>query len=477
MSKRPGLHPAYVLIALGFCLLIGFLVLNGRQVSSVFSTVSMGLSEGGAASGGMIAAAPTAAPAPVAPAPRTEATSGPVAEMEAISAPASSGGPSDSTTAGSSEAGSSSSASSVEPRYPEGQVASLKAGEIDDNGMFSDYLSYLSTINSLPVPVRSLDVRERYLIKVMDENQRPLLDARVRIYDGEREIFEGRTTAGGRTIFLPAAVQLGEQTSNMRIVAELGDARGETTLQRGGSEQIELAIRGATPEEQLRLDLLFMLDTTGSMDDELSRIQDTINDIAQRIDGFTPRPAIRWGLVAYKDYGDEYVTRDFPFTDDLEAFRAALQELQAGGGGDTPEAVDEALYVATERMEWSDNAVRLIFLVADAAPHVNYAGPYQVENKDFDYLDGTRIAVARGIKIYPIAASNTDQQAEFVFRQLAQQTLGRFIFLTYQPGASSGAPGESTTLNAGNQPYTVEALDDLIVGVVERELGEAVGAR
>jgi Mg-chelatase subunit ChlD len=397
--------------------------------------------------------------------------------MEAITAPGDSAVSSESAAPSGGEASGSSATSGVEPQRPEGQIASLKAGEIDDNSMFSEYLNYLATMSNSTIPVRTLDVRERYLIKVMDENQRPLLDAQVRIYDGEREIFVGRTTAGGRTIFLPAAVQLGEQTSNMRVVAELGNARGETLLERGNSEQIELALRGTTPEDQLRLDLLFMLDTTGSMDDELSRIQDTIDDIAQRIDSFTPRPAIRWGLVAYKDYGDEYITRDFPFSDDLAAFRAALEQLQAGGGGDTPEAVDEALYVATERMEWADNAVRLIFLVADAAPHINYAGPYQMENAEFDYLDGTRIAVARGLKIYPIAASNTDQQAEYVFRQLAQQTLGRFIFLTYQPGASSGAPGESTTLDAGSQPYTVEALDDLIVGIVERELSAAVGAR
>jgi hypothetical protein len=81
------------------------------------------------------------------------------------------------------------------------------------------------------------------------------------------------------------------------------------------------------------------------------------------------------------------------------------------------------------------------------------------------------------VKIYPIAASNTDAPAEYVFRQLAQQTMAGFVFLTYQPGQSAGAPGESTTLGAGDQPYTVERLDDLIVTIVERELAAAVGAR
>jgi hypothetical protein len=112
----------------------------------------------------------------------------------------------------------------------------------------------------------------------------------------------------------------------------------------------------------------------------------------------------------------------------------------------------------------------LAFLVADAGPHV--PGGAQ-----FTYLEGAREAVARGVKIYPIAASNTDPQAEYVFRQLAQQTMAGFVFLTYQEGASSGAPGESTPLEAGEQVYTVERLDDLIVSIVERELAAALGAR
>ena len=175
--------------------------------------------------------------------------------------------------------------------------------------------------------------------------------------------------------------------------------------------------------------------------------------------------------MAYRDLGDEYVTNLTDFTTDLGQFRSTLNQLSAAGGGDTPEAVDEAMNDAISRASWSDQpAVRLAFLVSDAGPHTD-------RQQQFTYLDGTREAVARGVKIYPIAASNTDAPAEYVFRQLAQQTMAGFVFLTYQPGQSAGAPGESTTLEAGAQPYSVERLDDLIVGIVERELAAAVGAR
>lgn len=355
-----------------------------------------------------------------------------------------------------------------DPRRPSAPEASLKAGEIDDNAAFADYLAYLAGYQWRDV--RLADVRERYLIRVIDDAQRPVLDARVTVYDGERAVFSGRTYAGGETIFMPGLYDAAN-TDSFRVVAEYGQARAETTLARGASEQVELGLRGATPDETLRLDLLFLLDTTGSMGDELGRIQTTIDSIAARIDGFSPRPQIRYGLVAYRDEGDDYVTRSFDFTPDLASFRAQLGALGADGGGDTPEALDQALYDAVVRVGWSDQpAVRLAFLVADAGPHV--PGTAQ-----FSYLDGAREAVARGVKLYPIAASNTDPQAEYVFRQLAQQTMASFVFLTYQEGASGGAPGESTTLEAGEQPYTVERLDDLIVAIVERELAAAVGAR
>lgn len=353
----------------------------------------------------------------------------------------------------------------------QGAPVALKAGEVDDNAQFQGYLDYLASYQS--GSVRLADVSERYFITVRDNEQQPLMDARVRIYDEQdQQIFEGLTYAGGQTLFLPRAVNVSDNVTRFRIVAERNGASAETTLARGTQEQVELAIADAQPPTTLRLDLLFLLDTTGSMADELARVQETIDSIAQRIDAFEPRPELRFGLVAYRDTGDEYVTRDYDFTPDVSAFRQVLNGFSANGGGDTPEALDEALHLSVSGVNWSEDAVRLVFLVADAGPHINadQALPY-------NYLTDTQQAVSRGIKIYPIAASNTDPQAEYVFRQLAQQTMGRFIFLTYQPGESSGAPGETTTLEAGEQQFTVERLDDLIVQIVERELARAVGAQ
>jgi Mg-chelatase subunit ChlD len=433
----------------------------GTQPSEVFTEINSGLDNGDAA------APQNVVEATVLPSPPPAAAEDEYAEIREPLAgdSAAAGAPLPEATGGAT----SDDIAGPAVERPVGPEAGFRAGEIDDNDDFAAYLNYLQTYYGNDV--RQADIGERYIIRVINDDQRPILDARVTIFDGATPVFRGRTTAEGRTIFFPRVLGLSENTASLRVTAEYDQAVAETTLVRGTTETIEIGLRGVTIDPTLRLDLLFLLDTTGSMGDELGRLQTTIDDIAQRIDAFTPRPDIRYGMVAYKDNDDAYVTRSFDFTRDLESFRNELRALSAQGGGDTPEAVDEALYEAVVRADWSEEpAVRLVFLVADAGPHMS-------NQAQFTYLDSTREAVARGLKIYPIAASNTDPQAEYVFRQLAQQTLGGFVFLTYQPDQSGGAPGDSTTLDAGDQPYTVERLDDLIVGIIERELAAAVGAR
>jgi hypothetical protein len=420
-------------IALTFGVFV-FLTIQGTKVSQVFSTISYSCCPSG---GGSSAFPP--------PPRRPDTYPTPVA---AVSDAAAQPRPAGNT-----------------PRRD--QQAAIKAGEIDDNDRIEDYLRYLDAYQG--PPAQALDVRERYLIAIRDDQQRPLLDAHVRIYEDQRQVFDGRTYAGGKTLFLASGAGISANTTQLRVLAEQGNSRAEAVISRGTREQVELVLRDAQPPAELRLDVLFLLDTTGSMADELTRIQETIDSIAGRIDGLTPRPALRFGLVAYRDRGEVYVTRVANFSTDLATFRQQLSELRAEGGGDEPEALNEALHQAVQGVPWADGAVRLVFLVADAPPHLDY-------EQDYDYIQEARAAVARGIKIYPIAASNSGPQAEYIFRQLAQQTLGRFIFLTYQEGQSGGAPGESTTLDAGKQDYTVERLDELIVQVIKRELAAAVGA-
>ena len=85
----------------------------------------------------------------------------------------------------------------------------------------------------------------------------------------------------------------------------------------------------------------------------------TIGSIAARVDQLQPRPALRFALVAYRDHGDEYVTRVYDFTPELATFQKLLSSVRADGGGDEPEALNEGLHAAVEQLSWEQEALRL----------------------------------------------------------------------------------------------------------------------
>jgi uncharacterized protein YegL len=224
-----------------------------------------------------------------------------------------------------------------------------------------------------------------------------------------------------------------------------------------------------------RLDLVFVLDTTGSMSDELAQLQNNILYISEQIANTNPNVSVRYAFVAYKDRGDSYTTDKLDFTQDVMTFQANLARLSASGGGDTPEALEEALTMALDGLAWRDeNTIKLMFVVTDASPQLIY-------NDDVPYTSSILQAMQMGIKIHTIASSGLEPAGEYILRQLSQATLGRFIFLTYASpvvGATSPPGDYRPDLNVGepstgnqNGDYTVEQLDELVLRLITDELG------
>jgi Mg-chelatase subunit ChlD len=138
------------------------------------------------------------------------------------------------------------------------------------------------------------------------------------------------------------------------------------------------AASSAARKAKPRIEVCFVLDTTGSMGGLIEGAKQKIWSIANEMISAKPTPEIRIGLVAYRDRGDEYVTRSFDLTNDVDAVYGHLQSFKAAGGGDEPESVNEALAAAVREMTWSTNrhTLKVIFLVGDAPPHMDYAdGP------------------------------------------------------------------------------------------------------
>jgi Mg-chelatase subunit ChlD len=134
------------------------------------------------------------------------------------------------------------------------------------------------------------------------------------------------------------------------------------------------ATTAPTLQSKPRIEVCFVLDTTGSMGGLIEGAKQKIWSIANEMISARPTPELKLGLIGYRDRGDEYVVKSFSLTDDIDAIYGHLREFQAGGGGDAPESVNEALAEAIHKMPWSsDNKVlKIIFLVGDAPPHMDY---------------------------------------------------------------------------------------------------------
>lgn len=169
------------------------------------------------------------------------------------------------------------------------------------------------------------------------------------------------------------------------------------------------------------IDVVFVLDTTGSMGGLIEGAKRKIWSIATTLIDCSPDAKIRMGLVAYRDIGDEYVTKRFDLTTDIQDLYGDLLQLRAKGGGDWPESVNEALHVAVTKMSWSQgpNTTRIIFLVGDAPPHMDYA-------QDMKYPQVLRLARAKGITVNAVQAGSA-RDTERVWRDIAQRGDGEYI--------------------------------------------------
>ena len=334
---------------------------------------------------------------------------------------------------------------------------SLSAGEVDDNRQWEEYLRFRREYRG--PPVHDVDVSERYIITVRDSQNRPVPNAKVRVSTGRSLIYEGTTYANGQTLFFPRAFPETEGVDSFQLYVEKNGVSRSLDVARHDETQWEVAIDvDASFPAGVPLDVLFLLDATGSMSDEIDQIKATLLSISGRIADLPARPDLRLGMVSYRDRGDEFVTRIYDFERDVPRFLESIRGVRADGGGDEPESLNEALHEAVHAPEWRlGNAIRLVFLVADAPPHLDYP-------QDYDYAVEMAEASSRGIKIFSIASSGLSGQGEYIFRQIAQHTMGRFIFLLY----GGGPEGPSTPHDVSE--YTIERLDDLVVRLVEEEL-------
>ena len=163
----------------------------------------------------------------------------------------------------------------------------------------------------------------------------------------------------------------------------------------------------AGPYHYDRVEVAFVLDTTGSMANLIEGAKRKIWSIANTVVDLNPDADIRMALVAYRDYGDDYVVRKYNMSSDIQGLYGNLIRFTAAGGGDTPEAVNEALAASIEDLDWSQDrqTKRMVFLVGDAPPHMDYQGP--------SYQEVIREAHSNDIIIHAVQAGYSRQTRRY----------------------------------------------------------------
>ncbi len=337
------------------------------------------------------------------------------------------------------------------------QSGTLTAGDWDDNLNFDLFQTFVTSHLAENQGDSAFVTDDRVILRVVGEGDAPVVGAHVTISDASHSYLDAPTGSDGRLLFFPKH-DGAANAADLTITVEPPD--GQTSVQpitvpapAGGEWKITLP--GAKNQAPTALDLAFVLDATGSMGDEIEFLKVEMQAIDSDVHAAFGNVSVHYGLIVYRDIGDSFVTKVFDFTGGLPAFNAELGLQAADGGGDEPEAMDAAVKLVPQLSWRGSEAAKMAFLVADAPPH-----PENVST----YLSGLDALRGLGVRLYPIAASGTSEEAEYVLRVGAQATLGRYLFLTDDSGV--GDPHAEPHIPC----YQVSKLGKVVARMIASEL-------
>lgn len=347
----------------------------------------------------------------------------------------------------------------------------LTAGSFDDHQRLADYRNFLAMHqhggnNGIGTGV---SIGQRILVQVTNEKGYPVADAKVaatpmiaayqnrpqQAVTFQQQTVTFQTGTDGRTVLLTDMDFRGRYDS-LEIAVYPPDGSTPAFRRIAAAEQIcHVVLPNAAVARTQRLDIALVIDTTGSMGDELHYLKTEIDDIAETVHRMFPDVDQRFALVVYRDHGDQYVTRSYDFTDSMSEFRANLASQFASGGGDYPEAMHVALENAGDLSWRRQDTARMLFLVGDAPPHAEHDGRT---------LAAVNQLRSQGVRVFPVAGSGTQWKAEFIMRAASFLTMGEYLFLTDHSGV--GNPHAKPHV----PDYAVEHLNRLMVRKIAEQL-------
>ena len=258
----------------------------------------------------------------------------------------------------------------------------------------------------------------------------------------------------GRIIDFPQVLGAGALAKvDVRVLGENGVILDNVITPVG--QWVTLTLPEKTTWQPEFLDLVLVVDTTGSMGDEIAFLQKELIGIVRSAAAKAPGVSIRYGLVAYRDKGDQYVVKNYGFTGSGSTMNGWLRALSADGGGDYPEAAAAAMQAGVG-LDWRrGKGERILIQIADAPPHDGDAGAY---------LRAAKTAAGKGVQIFTLGASGVGSEAEYLMRQASVATGGRYIFLTDDSGVGNGHAEPTIAC------YRVTKLSRLLTRILASEL-------
>ena len=293
----------------------------------------------------------------------------------------------------------------------------------------------------------------RYTLQLTTPSGLPVVNAAVELNDGQGNIvWRARTNNSGQAeMWAHYFLETKRAANSLSISGNYGGKSFDIPNAKSFKEGINFYVLEAECNEDPVIDIAFVVDATGSMSDEIEYLQAELLNVIARVQDSLPVADIQSASVFYKDKSDDYLTKINAFSGDAESTVKFIQSQHAGGGGDFPEAVDDAMADAIEKLDWRDHATtRILFLVLDAPPH-------QAEEN----LKRLNVAVTKaatmGIQIIPVACSGINKSTEYLMRSMALATNGTYTFITDHSGIGNAHIEPST------DEYTVEFLNDVMI--------------
>ena len=337
------------------------------------------------------------------------------------------------------------------------EAGQLTAAEWNDNDNWGFFVN-LVTSGIISFPSYGIDPRYRVKITVKNDKGEPVANAKAELFDendqSNKPIWTSVTDHNGvaylfaqsETQTLSALVTNGDSSEIIEAFKIMKDTSFDQSIMTTTVKEFEVTIGGESKRYK-KTDIMFILDTTGSMSDEMMFLQSEFGAIAKE----TGTDNTRFSVNFYRDEGDDYVTKCFDFTDDISALQSKLNAETADGGGDLPEAVAEILDKSINESKWDDESVKLAFLIFDAPPH---------DKKEQMLESAIEKASKKGIRLIPVVSSNSDRDTELFGRAIAIKTGGTYVFLTDDSGI-----GDSH-LEPIIGEYKVEKLYDIIIRLI-----------